>query len=236
MVTAGAVAGKQVIDRSAVLATRARLATLDRDFDGYHRQAYGLGWYHVSYRGEPMLQQFGGFAGFRTHLSYLPQRGIGVAAFVNDSSAATELTDAIANYVYDRTGDRGDARSAFEAKIEEIVARRDRYFEKVQLDRMKRAKRSWTLTRAASAYAGVYKNPEFGRIAVSTQGGRLAVRFGVMHALAEPYDKPNSIRVELVPQSGEVITFAEQGRIPASLVYDDETYVRGPSHPSRPVG
>jgi CubicO group peptidase (beta-lactamase class C family) len=226
MVDNGAVRGRQVVDPGAVAATRARLAAVDAEFDGYHREAYGLGWYHVSYRGEPMLQQFGGFAGFRTHVSYLPARKIGVAAFVNDSSAATQLTDAIANYVYDRTGDRPDARQVFEDKVDDLIQRRDQYFAQVRLDRAKRAKRSSSLTHDLSAYAGAYENRDYGRIDISSTGRELNVRFGVMHAIAEPYDKPDSIRVELVPQSGEVMSFeGDRGR-PLALRYDDQLYER----------
>jgi hypothetical protein len=96
----------------------------------------------------------------------------------------------------------------------------------VQLDRAKRSKRSWKLTREPSAYAGHYENADFGRIEVRANERELNVRFGVMHALAEPYDKPDSIRVELVPQSGEVITFSAGGARPATLVYDDQSYTR----------
>jgi hypothetical protein len=173
-----------------------------------------------------MLQQLGGYPGARAHVSYLPGRGVGVAAFVNDSSAAAELTDAIANYVYDRTANRSDARPLFDARLDALVAGRDRYYAAIRADRVKRAKRSWMLARPVEGYAGRYENEDFGSIDISADGGRLAARFGVMHAIAEPYVKPETIRVELLPQSGEVIHFGEGEGRPATLDYDGATYRR----------
>ena len=53
-----------------------------------------------------MYHHFGGFTGARAHVSYIPARHIGVAAFVNDSGVSPVFTDAVANFVYDRSAGR----------------------------------------------------------------------------------------------------------------------------------
>ena len=224
MINAGAIGGRQIIPEHAVLATRMRMAAVASEFAGYAREAYGLGWYHVPYRGDLMLHHFGGFSGARAHVSYIPARHVGVAAFISDSSVATQLTDAIANYVYDRTAGRGDALSAFSARIEDLIARRDRHFERVRTERAARAGRTWTLTRPFGAYAGSYENKDYGRIEVMTEGDGLSVAFGVMHATAAPFTQPDTIRIELVPYSGEAIAF--EGGGPSALRYVGQTYTR----------
>lgn len=226
MVEDGMIAGRRVLPAAAVEATRARIATVGGEFAGYAREAYGLGWYHGPHRGEAMLHHFGGFAGARAHVSYIPARRIGVAAFVNESTAAAQLTDAVANFVYDRTAGRADAPAVFEAAIESMITRRDQMVAAVLADRAKRAGRAWTLTRARAAYAGSYENETFGRIDVTVAGESIDVAFGALKARAEPFTAPDSIRVELKPSSGEVMLFDGADAQPAALMYDRQRYAR----------
>jgi CubicO group peptidase (beta-lactamase class C family) len=224
MIEAGAVGGRQILPTASVLATRTPIATLNAEYAGYTREAYGLGWYHGPYRDERMLHHFGGFPGARAHVSYIPARHIGVAAFVNDSSVAAQLTDAVANYVYDRTAGRKDALTTFNTKIGNLIARRDRFYTRVTLERTERAKRVWNMTRPSSDYAGSYENENYGRIEIVAEGNGLRVNYGVMHASAEPFTKPDTIYVELMPSSGEPIAF--EGPALSALRYDTETYLR----------
>lgn len=224
MIETGAVGGRQILPAASILATRTPIATLNEKYAGYTRKAYGLGWYHGPYRDERMLHHFGGFPGARAHVSYIPARRIGVAAFVNDSSVAAQLTDAVANYVYDRTAGRKDALTAFNMKIEDLIARRDRFFTRVTLERAERAKRVWNLTRPSIDYAGSYENENYGRIELVAEGDGLRANYGVMHASAEPYTKPDTLYVELMPSSGDSIVF--EGAGPSALRYNTDTYRR----------
>ena len=224
MIETGAIGGRGILPAASVLATRIPIATVNAEYAGYMREAYGLGWYYGPYRDERMLHHFGGFPGARAHVSYLPARHIGVAAFVNESSVTAQLTDAVANYVYDRTAGRKDALTAFNMKIEDLIARRDRYYARVTLERTERAKRVWNLTRPSSDYAGSYENEKYGRIEIVAEGIGLRVNYGVMHAIAEPFTEPDTMYVELMPSSGEPITF--EGPSLSALRYDTDTYLR----------
>lgn len=226
MVEEGRVGGRQIAPAAVIQATRTPHADVAGEFQGYERAQYALGWYTGAYRGEPMLHHFGGFAGFRAHVSYLPERRIGVAAFVNDGSAAFPLVDAIANYVYDRTAGREDADTAFDEALANVARRREQGAERVHADRANRASREWLLTRPKAAYAGVYENAEYGRIEVSVSGDTLTVRNGVLHAIAEPFTQPDSIRVELIPFTGMPIMFLGDGPAPEALVFERQRFER----------
>lgn len=228
MIENGVVAGRRVLPAASIEATRAPLAQTAEgtEFAGYGREAYGLGWYRGPYRDEVMYHHFGGFTGARAHVSYIPARRIGIAAFVNDSALSPVFTDAVANFVYDRSAGRADAVSAFDAKLDAMLQRRDQLFQRITENRAERAQRTWTLSRPKPAYAGAYENERFGRMEVNTSGDRLDVSFGVLHSAAEPFTATDTIRVELLPNSGEPITFQGAGSQPESLTYDGNIYLR----------
>ena len=68
--------------------------------------------------------------------------------------------------------------------------------------------------------------PTFGTVRVAERNGALVVMSGVMEATAEPFTRPESIRVELAPLQGQVILFDAEGEVPANLVFLGETFER----------
>ncbi|MGH2897809.1 MAG: hypothetical protein ACRDMZ_03985 [Solirubrobacteraceae bacterium] len=174
-----------------------------------------------------LIHHFGGFAGFRAHVSYMPARGVGVAAFANIGGDTSDIVDAVASYVYDRMGGRADADATLDATVAGILRKRGEAAPRARADRAARAARPWTLTQPRAAYAGTYVNDRFGSFEVITDGDALRVRFGVLRATAEPYTRPDAIRVELVPPRGEPIDFdLGGGTAPVAATYDGQRYVR----------
>lgn len=224
MAELGKVNGRRIVSERALLATRSPLVKLSSEFAGYSRRGYGMGWYHVPFRDEDMLHHFGSFAGARAHVSYVPARRVGIAIFANDSTVGAPLIDAIADFVYDRTAGRTDARSTFNARVMSLVTDRDRYAERIAADRARRAAREWKLPRGFAGYAGRYRDEAFGDIEIHASAKGLDVAFGVMHAAAEPGAEADVIRVELVPGSGERISFVDSPQ--PALVYNGATYTR----------
>lgn len=216
MLENGSVGGRQVLAPEVIATVKEPAAQVGAEFDGYTREAYALGWYHGPYREERMLHHFGGFAGFRAHVSFIPTRGVGVAAFANGDQGRA-VTDAVANYIYDRMLDAADAAQVFDAAFTAGAERRTRTAAAIAGDRASRAGRPWTLTHPRDAYAGAYESQAWGRIEVAAAGEALQVRFGALRATAEPFTQPNSIRVEFLPGQGEAILFEGDGPQPASL-------------------
>lgn len=216
MLDQGRVGGRQIIAPDVIEAVKTPIADVQAGFDGYTREAYALGWYHGPYRDQRLLHHFGGFAGFRAHVSFMPAVGVGVAVFANGNQGGA-ATDAVANFIYDRVLGAEDAAQRFDAALADGVTRRTRSVTAITTDRANRASRQWTLTRPRDAYAGAYESPAWGRIDVTAEGDTLRVRYGALQATAEPFTQPNSIRVELVPGQGEPLLFEGDGEQPSRL-------------------
>lgn len=226
MVEDGRIGGRQVIPATAVQMVREQQVSLAAESDGYQRTGYALGWYHGPYRDEAMMHHFGGFAGARAHVSFIPARHIGVTAFVNDSTGSAQIVDAIANYVYDRSANRTDADAKFDEKIAAVVALVERSKSRIAADRTTRASRPWALTRPHADYAGRYMSDALGTMDIVVSGQEIEVRAGIMHASATAFTEPDSIRVELTPGQGWVITFEMGPSGPTGLSIMGERFVR----------
>ncbi|MEZ5961583.1 MAG: serine hydrolase, partial [Hyphomonadaceae bacterium] len=226
MVEDGRIGGRQIIPAAAVQMVREQQVSVTAEFDGYQRDGYALGWYLGPHRDEALMHHFGGFAGARAHVSFIPARHIGVTAFVNDSTGAAPIVDAIANYVYDRSASRADADAKFEEAIAAVVALVERGRSRVAADRAARADRQWTLTRPHADYAGRYLSDALGAIDIAVSGQEIEVRAGVMHAIATPFTQPDSIRVELAPGQGWAIAFDMGDAGPTALSIMGERFLR----------
>lgn len=203
----GAVDGKQIVSAEIVRETRAPLAEVGSGFGPYKRDTYGLGWYAGPYRDETLIHHFGGFSGFRAHVSYMPEKKIGVAVFSNSEPIGYSSPDVIANFIYDRLLGDETALETATASLEDLKKRRDMVIERIAADREKRAEREWMLTLPLPAYVGVYENGLAGTVTIAVDNDNLAVSAGVLHSVSEPYVNENSMRVELIPFSGMVVQF-----------------------------
>jgi CubicO group peptidase (beta-lactamase class C family) len=225
MIRDGELAGRRVVPAAAVRATRAPLAVVATTHGEYTREHYGLGW-NIGRRGDQTsIHHFGGFAGARAHISYQPDRATGVAVFANVGGPPADLIEAVATYVYDRLANHPAATATLAAAVAAIVERHAQSRARIAIERTARAARPWTLTRPRAAYAGRYTHAQFGTIAVAAEGDTLHVRHGILRAVAEPFTKPESIRVELVPGRGETMIF-ELAATPPALVYGDLRFTR----------
>ena len=222
----GVVDGRRVFPAGLVASTHRPLATNNAAFGPYVRESYGLGWQIGRYGDDVLIHHFGNFAGSRAHVSFMPERRLGVAVMINEDAVAGGLADLVANYVYDWHAGRPDLEAAHDAALTALVANRDAARDSIARQLAERATRPWLLSRPLSAYAGDYVSPALGTIRVVERDGALVVAAGVMEAVAEPFTRPESIRVELAPLQGQVILFAAGGDAPGSLVLLGETFER----------
>jgi hypothetical protein len=200
---------KQVFVPNAIKATREHLTIANTNFGSYQRDFYGLGWYIGPYGKDntKLVHHFGGFSGARAHISYMPEKDIGVAVFVNDSQVGSKLIDSIANYVYDSLLGYESAPELLDKRLDEIVEWKDNLNTKVIALREQISLREWSLEQPLKDYQGTYINEEFGTIQIEVEANTLRVTNGNLTALAQAGDKPESIRVELIPMSGEHLQF-----------------------------
>ena len=76
-------------------------AEQDREYFTYKRTGYSLGWDIAEYQNDIILTRFGGLAGISFHISFLPNKNIGIIAFSTDSRAYV-LPHLMANYAYNQ--------------------------------------------------------------------------------------------------------------------------------------
>ena len=207
--TEGRVEGRQALPAEVVRETQRPQAVQRDSFYRYLRTGYGLGWQSAEYEGERMIQHFGGFEGWRAHISFLPDRGIGVAVLINDSSPiGGAAPDVIATYAYDLLLGRPGVNAKYAAERERLARNADTWRQRIRDDRANRASRPPTPDERKPFFTGVYENETLGTVTVRLAENReLWATFGNMRARLDPFTNPEALRVEFLPGQGQVVQF-----------------------------
>lgn len=203
----GRLEGEQVLPRGAITVTHELHATQDREFGPYHRFGWGHGWDLGTYDGDTLIHRFGGFPGYRSHMSFMPEHGIGVVVLVNGGGVASAAADLLATYIYDRLLDKPDLEERYAARMDSLVrleaGSRRRSAEHLE----ERAARMAPLRHPLADFAGTYESAVVGRLVLRVVAGGLEARIGVLESRAEVYDaSADQLRIELAG-SGQVVTF-----------------------------
>lgn len=203
LVEDGRVGGQRILPRGLVEASRESRVDVGKSFGVYSRDAYGLGWYIGRYGEDTFIHHFGGYPGYRSHISYMPERDIGVAVFVNESLTGSLFADQIANWIYDRH--RGERISA-----DDVSGLASRYSEKLlefHARREKQSAQAWQLALPNSSYVGIYHNAGLGTLEIMIEDNELSAKLGMLSAPLQPFERENSARTELIPLSGSILAF-----------------------------
>lgn len=180
--------GRQALPAAAVREAHRPQAGLDATFFEYHRFAYGLGFYLARWQGDLLIHHFGGYPGYRSHLSFMPERGIGVVVLQNEGLDGSHYADIVASYVYDLLLGR-DAEGNAAKRIEKLradVARR-RAKRSAWLGDLRRLEREPApVARPLADYAGTYRNERLGALRLAPAGGGLRLEWGDLHGAAIP--------------------------------------------------
>lgn len=204
----GKLDGKQLIPADIVRAVHTGYTTTSREqppFSGAGE--YGLGWQIGKYKEDKVIYHHGGFPGYRAHVSFLPDRKIGVAVLVNDGAAGGTAADLIATYAYDNLLGVADVDAEYAKRLQDFSANFENGKRGYIASFAERAKRPWQLTKPSAEYAGVYENDLFGTLKILNEGKDLVVSLGNMKCTATAFTEKETIRVELIPGTGEVIKF-----------------------------
>jgi CubicO group peptidase (beta-lactamase class C family) len=224
----GRMNGRQALPEAAVRLTHRQQVEQNRKYGSFHRFGWGLGWDLATYDGDTILQRFGGFQGFHSHVSFMPERGIGVVVLANGGGASSFVADMVATYAYDRVL----AKPALAVRTEERwkafsdeVARGRAAIAK---DLATRRARPQTTPLPLGAYAGTYQSPALGRMVWTFEEGRLQVRMGIAAGDVEVYNgAQHEFRITLTG-GGSVAAFdvAPGARQPSGLRWADQAFTR----------
>ncbi|BFI96466.1 MAG: serine hydrolase [Rhodanobacter sp.] len=145
------------------------LAPLTPQFFGY-----GEGWFLSDYRGDKLVWHTGGWPGFVSRVTMVPGQDLGVVVLTNQQSGAAfnavtyRVLDAYLNPQH-----KTDWVAAYDKAVKKFEANADDSWAKHEAERDKHGKPSLPL----SGYAGTYRDPWYGDIVVSDEGGKLRLRF-----------------------------------------------------------
>jgi CubicO group peptidase (beta-lactamase class C family) len=100
----GNIDGQQVLATKTLQEMFKLQSTSKRNFQHPELKAegFGLGWVVGTYRGHRMMSHGGGYTGTAAHISFLPERQMGVAVLANTDGPAAALVELAALDVYDR--------------------------------------------------------------------------------------------------------------------------------------
>ncbi|UIJ46113.1 serine hydrolase [Sphingomonas cannabina] len=176
-------------------------------------QSYALGWFVSDYRGERLVAHDGGLTGQVTRTAMLPARGIGVVVLSNvEDPVSIAIRNAMLDHVMGAPA--FDWSAAYAKRIEASQAAALKELGAGGVDTPPAGGPSLPL----AAYAGRYRDPWYGDVVVTEQGGKLAIDFvptPVFKSALEPWGK-DAFRTRFAKDAGEdaVVTFAvADGRV-----------------------
>ncbi|HVR44778.1 MAG TPA: serine hydrolase domain-containing protein [Thermoanaerobaculia bacterium] len=223
----GRLEGRRLFPAAAIASMHEARVPQSRDFGPFRRTAWGYGWDVAEWRGRTIVQRFGAFSGYRSHMSFEPATGIGVVVLTNGSGIASPAADLVATWVYDRLAGRADLEAEYERQLAELQARRDGWKTGTAAHLRERAARLAPLSRPLEDFAGTYESPELGRIVWLVVAGGLEARAGVARSRAEVFDAAGSqLRIEIGGGVVATFEFPEGGDPASAVVIQGERFVR----------
>lgn len=203
----GRIDGRQVEPAAVIRETQRPQSTQDRMALVIHRHAWGLGWDIGTLYGDTILHRPGGFAGYNSHVSFMPRRRLGVVILANGGGLSSVLVGLLLSGIYDPDLGSVAARNRFNALADSFVIRVADQRQRLAADLARRAARPQTTAHPLVAYVGTYADPERGHLVWSLEGGKLSASMGAAVYDVEVYDGAGDrFRVE-VGGNGNVAGF-----------------------------
>lgn len=219
----GVLDGMRVFPERVMRAVHAPQISLQRRFGRLNRFAYGLGWYHADYEGDLVVHHFGSYPGAWAHVSWMPDRRLGVVVLAN---AYNPLPDSVAMLAYDALLGRETAADKFEAEIAQTAKTLAGLEEQVTEFASRHAAQTPDSTRTRESYAGTYVSDAFGTMTITHAGGTLHARIGDRSSRLTPIRGDAFYARWFATGAPSLIVFTENG-----LSWDGRTFVASPRRP-----
>ncbi|WP_405631567.1 serine hydrolase domain-containing protein [Pseudoalteromonas sp. Ld20] len=204
----GYIDGKGVFPSEVIAKSHTQQVTTDTAFLDFKRDGYAWGWYTGDYKNQRMLHHFGGFAGAHAHVSFMPEKKIGLVILNNEDFLSSRLTSVIADYVYGSLLQETGIKESIAQRIASLKGKLSAIDTMLANQQNKLNKREFLLSLPKENYVGEYTHRLLGTMTVKLNiEGRFDVTWGVMHSRSTGMDKVEQIRVQMEPTSGTVIRF-----------------------------
>lgn len=189
----------------------------------FKSRGYGFGWYEGDFDGERALFHGGGYQGWQSWYSFMPDRKIGVGVMTNASGPAGRVLQLVTSYAYDRLLEKP---VNYDEKLATLKADIAKVMTGFRADAEKRAQRPWSLKHPNAAYAGRYENPGYGVLVIREEGDKLVATLASLRGVVEAFTEPETARVEIVPGNGEVLRFTFENDRVTGVKWGDEMFRR----------
>lgn len=223
----GRIEGERVFPAAAIASTHEPHVEQERSYGPFERFAWGYGWDLARWEEKTIVQRFGAFSGYRSHMSFEPASGLGVVVLTNGGRIASPAADLVATYVYDRLLGREGLEAEYQRRLTGLKSEAEELQVELAAHLAERAARLAPLSQPLEAFAGAYENPKLGRMVWQVVAGGLEARIGVAGSRAEVYDAAqNQLRIEI--GGGQVVDFEfpEAGGRADALIFDGERFER----------
>jgi CubicO group peptidase (beta-lactamase class C family) len=136
-------------------------------------EGYGEGWHLSEYRGHKMVYHTGGWPGFVSRVTMIPDLKLGMVVLTNQQSGAA--FQAITYRVLDAYmhAPKTDWKSVYAKAVAKSHAKADKSWQKHEAARDKHSKPSLPL----SGYVSTYHDPWYGNVVISKPGKHLVMKF-----------------------------------------------------------
>jgi CubicO group peptidase (beta-lactamase class C family) len=228
----GKLNGKQIIPAEVMRSVHTGYTRTTRDMPPFTGEGeYGLGWQIGKYKNEKVIYHHGGFPGYSSHVSFLPDKRIAVAVLTNEGFVGARVGNMLATYAYDWWLKSENLEADYAQQLQDVVSGYGNAKKQMMAAFADRAKRTSQLTRPLSEYTGRYRSEQFGTIEVTSSGNDLAVKMGNIKVVSTPFTAKDTIRVEMMPGQGEVIRFNKNAEEKFdSLTYAGATFKKIPAN------
>jgi hypothetical protein len=193
-------------------------------FAAFHRHGWGLGWDLGTYDGDTLVHRFGGFPGFRSHVSFMPDRHVGVIVLTNAGGAGSTLADAVATTIYDILLGKPEIERRLDSIVAETRSSANRLREQQAQAQAEFAGRPQQLPFPVTIYAGSYCNEAAGCLELRVERNRLRAKMGVAESDVVVTDGPmHRVEVELTG-APTAVTFAVEGGQAVALTFQGRRF------------
>lgn len=220
----GKLNGQQVFPRDLIMRTRTETVKAEDRREAFQQTAYGLGLSIGDFDGRKVIWHSGGFPGYMSTISFMPEKDLGVAIFVNEGMAGFPMMHLLMDYAYDAYLQPDGWEKKYEDMKNSMIAQLKERSKRIKADIENRKDREWNLSHPFKHYSGSYVNEIMGAIRVKGNKKEIKVRMGNMHCVATPFPEKETIRVELSPFSGQVVEFLMEGDEVKALILDGHKF------------
>ena len=204
----GKLNGKQIFPAEIIQKCQTGYTKTQRDAAPFVGDGeYGLGWQIGKYKNEKVIYHHGGFPGYRSHISFMPDKKIAVAVLVNDGSIGGRTGHMIATYAYDWLLQAGDTEADYSKQLQDLVNSFEAGKKSIQNGFADRAKRTSQLSLPVENYTGKYENSNYGTLEIYVNNNALAAKLGNIDCVTTAFTEKETVRVEMIPGAGQVIKF-----------------------------